>query len=255
MLDPSITKEQAEHLAKIGPKLEAQTSALYKAKEIGKNVVGMQEENQKESGAAQASAPMIASYAHEKGEREKLEHELKNNNLGIEEQYALEGKLEHSRERQSKANELIGKAKKLTGLGSNQQATVRKELEGPKGLYKRAEEAGINEQDPGELAKIEKSKLAQQPGDLAAAIEKLNKVNVEKENEENAKIELTGEAKKWFKLKFPNAKSPKEKSNAGGKSTSSGATNATGAGESAGSAAANKAQEGLSRYEATHGTS
>ena len=49
-----------------------------------------------------------------------------------------------------------------------------------------------------------------------AALEKINQVNVEKEKEENAKIELSPEAAKYFKLKFPNAKTPQQERNGRG---------------------------------------
>jgi hypothetical protein len=260
MLDPSITEEQAKRLHEIGPKLKAVAEGTHQAKRIGENVVGYQEGNQEHKRESQIAYHEEVTHRHEETYIQQLKKEISETPsggfFGGEKKGELEEKLrkteESAKNRSNKISSALASAKKDTGLTATEQKLIGRELQGPKGLYKTAEEAGVGAP---ELANIKKDKLAQQPGEIAKALEKINAVNIEKENEGNAKVELTGEAKKWFRLKFPNAKSPKEESNAGGKSTSSGATNVTGAGESAGSAAAAKAQEGLSRFEATHGTS
>src|ERR1700677_198669 len=260
MLDPSITEEQAKRLHEIGPKWKAVAEGTHQAKRIGENVVGYQEGHKKHKHKSQIAYHEEVTHRHEETYMQQLKKEISETPsggfFGGEKKGELEEKLrkteESAKNRSNKISSALASAKKDTGLTATEQKLIGRELQGPKGLYKTAEEAGVGAP---ELANIKKDKLAQQPGEIAKALEKINAVNIEKENEGNAKVELTGEAKKWFKLKFPNAKSPKEESNAGGKSTSSGATNVTGAGESAGSAAATKAQEGLSRFEATHGTS
>ena len=254
------TAEQGKRLHEIGSKLKVVSEGEHQSKRIGENIVGYQQGNQEHKHESQIAYHEEVTQKHEETYIQQLKQEISatpsGGFFGGEKKGELEEKLrrteESAKNRSNKISSALASAKKDTGLTATEQKLIGKELQGPKGLYKTAEEAGVGAP---ELANIKKDKLAQQPGEIAKALEKINAVNIEKENEGNAKVELTGEAKKWFKLKFPNAKSPKEESNAGGKSTSSGATNVTGAGESAGSAAANKAQEGLSRFEATHGTS
>jgi hypothetical protein len=255
--------EQAKLLHAIAKKGPMVAAGENQAKVIGEEVVGLQQGNQKkllEKGGG--TEKEVIAHRHEQASIQQLKKEIANTrgeDLGEElfgggnggKKGELEERLRQTetsvKNRSNKIQSSLSSAKKDTGLTEEDQGDLYSKLAGPKGLYNTAEKAGVGAP---ELANIKKDKLAQQPGEITKALEKIDSVNIEKQNEENAKVELTGEAKRWFKLQFPKAKSPKETSNTGAKSTSSGATNVTGAGESAGSAAANKAQEELSRWEA-----
>jgi len=252
------TEEQSKRLHEIGPKLEAVASGMHKAQIIGANVVGYQHGNQERSRAGQESWHDQNEMKREESWVKELEAKVKSEGLGGANLASTEINLETAKNnvkaKRAAIENSLSKAHKDIGLTGAEQKAIGNELQGPNGLYKRAEEAGAgNSEFAKELAKIKKDTLAQQPGEITKALEKVNQVNLEKENEQNAKVELTGEAKKWFKLQFPNAKSPKEEGNAGGKSTSSGATNITGAGTNANAKSYSKQSGELQRFEYTHG--
>lgn len=257
MLEPSITAEQAKRLKEIGPKLEAITGGLSEAHEFESARGQMEKSNIEKTNAYRQSSRTYQTLQHEKTYAEQLEREIQKHpkegffgegNLGD-----LEEKLRHTKEnihgRSGEIDSDINKAKKIGNqMNSGQQRVLLNELEGPKGMYSVAKAAGVSDQ---ELNQIKKERIGSQGSDIAKALEKLNKVSVEKEKEENAKIELSPETAKWFKLKFPNAKSSKEEANAGGKSTASQAAQPNAAGETAAEQSMMRQFEQIQRHEPT----
>lgn len=251
MLEPSITAEQAKRLKEIGPHLEAIQGGLSEASEIQSHRYKMEEENRAKTKGAREAVDAHTKYAHENAYVQQLEQELKHS-PNEEHKFELEEKLEKAKENLSahkdQMNTALSKAKKEGALKPSQQGVIRGELEGPKGLYATATAAGLSQS---ELTKIKKDDLWKQSKDIAKALESLNKVNIEKEKEENAKIELSDTAAKFFKLKFPNAKSPKEEANAGGKSITSGTAQPSVPGETLQNQAMIKEAERIQRNEPT----
>lgn len=250
MLEPSITAEQAKRLKEIGPHLEAIQGGLGEASEIQSHRYKMEEENRAKTKGAREAVDAHTKYTHENAYVQQLEQELKHG-PGEERKFELEEKLEKAKENLSEhkdqMNAALSKAKKEGALKPGQQGILRGELEGPKGLYATATAAGLNQ---GELAKIKKDDLWKQSKDIAKALENLNKVNIEKEKEENAKIELAGPAKAFFKLKFPSA-AAKSESNEGGQPISNKAAAPNAAGETAAEQSILKQAEQATRAEPT----
>lgn len=252
------TQEQAKLLnqtAKRAPYAEAVTQ---KAGKLGKEIVGWQEYNQEHSRAGQKSAQIGTQTAPIGQNIEQLKREISEthedfwekitgSNGGKKEE--LEAKLSEEEEKLSSLEgsrkSAVAETRGKTGLSAEDQAKVKQTLTGPQGLYERALQAELPTH---ELERIQKLKLAQQPGELEKAVAKLSEVNPEGEN---TKIELSGNAKYWFKLEFPNAKSPKEEMGAGGKSGASAAGQAKTPGETAQSEAARKRFEKVHRKELT----
>jgi hypothetical protein len=257
MLEPSVTAEQAKRLKEIGPKLEAVQGGLGEASTINQHRYAMEQSNE----IALHGASILKARNELSGTQNRV-NQLKEEIgrtpdggfFGGEKKGELQQKLEEEEEKlhehHATYTAAMAKASKSGALNKSQQSLIRGELEGPKGLYATATAAGLN---PGELSKIKKEDLWKQSGDISKALEKLNKVNVEKENEQNAKIELAGDAKAFFKLKFPNASAQAEQ-NAGGKSTASQAAQPNSAGETASEASLLRQAERASRQEPTTGT-
>jgi hypothetical protein len=256
MLEPSITAEQAKRLKEIGPKLEAVQGGFGEANTIQQHRYAMEQTNEKsKDGAA------LLKARNEWSATQTRVNELKNKLSKMpsgdlfssqESKYGdVRGELEEEEgrlhDRHSAYTNAMSKASKAGKLNAGQQGLLRSELEGPKGLYATAASAGIN---PEELAKIKKEGVTHQAGDIYKALEKLNKVNIEKQNEENAKIELAGPAKSFFKLKFP-AASAKSESNEGGPAMGSKAASPNAAGETASEQSAVRQAEQASRAEPT----
>ena len=238
----------AERFATIGPKLEAVAGGLTQGRDIHDAQFKREEENVSPSDIRKT---MELGYSHKAAKKRQIEAELKNPRDSWDRE-KLEHRLERANEShshyQSEMRVALQKAEKDKGLKGNAYWETLKELQGPRGLYHTAEEAGLTEP---QLKAIKGERLDKQTGSIMAALEKINKVNVEKEKEENAKIELSGEALRWFKLKFPNAKTPKEEAGEGGKSTASGAANPSVPGETVAYRAAQKAGEKMHRNEPT----
>lgn len=253
MLEPSITAEQAKRLKEIGPRLEAITGGLGQ----GRTIHAAQFKREEEAiGMGNAKRVMQAhtQYSHENAYVEQLERELKGH-PNEERKEELEEKIERAKEnRNEKHNELqsaLEKAKRSETLKGNAWWETKKELEGPHGLYHTAELAAKgNRSAETELTKIKKEALKNQTGSIMNLLEGLNKVNVEKEKEENAKIELSGPAKAFFKLKFPGASAQAEQ-NEGGPSTASKAAQPNAAGETASEQSLMKTAERAMRGEPT----
>lgn len=247
MLEPSITAEQAKRLKEIGPKLEAVQGGLGEASTIQAHRYKMEGQNQAKGPAEQEARHHETEWQREQAWLKKVQNELHNDphNAVLEENLrTAEGNVQTKYEAMSNA---LAKARKQGALKPGQSAAIRDELEGPKGLYATAATAGLN---PAELSKIKKEDLWKQSGDIAKALENLNKVNIEKQNEENAKIELAGPAKAFFKLKFPSA-SAKSEANEGGPATSSKAASPNASGETASEQSAARQAEQARRAEPT----
>lgn len=235
MLEPSMTAEQAKRLKEIGPRLEAITGGLSLGRTIHEHQFKREEEAMS-AGNARKVMQAHTQYTHENSYVEQLERELKGH-PNEERKEELEEKIERAKEsRNEKHNELqtaLEKAKRSEKLTGNAWWETKKELEGPHGLYHAAEMAAKgNRSAESQLTNIKKEALKNQTGSLMNLLEGLNKVNVEKEKEENAKIELSGPAKAFFKLKFPGASAQAEQ-NEGGPSTASKAAQPNAAGETA----------------------
>lgn len=250
MLEPSITAEQAKRLKEIGPHLEAVQGGLGEAASIQSHRWRMEEENRGSTKGAKEAVEAHTKYAHENAYIQQLEREIKGK-PGEERQYELEEKLEAAKEKAGEQrdamNNALSKARKEGALKPGQQALLRGELEGPKGLYATATAAGISHS---ELTKIKKDDLWKQSKEIAKALENLNKVNIEKQNEENAKIELSGPAKAFFKLKFPTA-AAKAESNEGGTPIGNRAASPNAAGETASEQSVMRQAEQAARAEPT----
>jgi hypothetical protein len=256
MLEPSVTAEQAERLKEIGPKLEAVQGGLGEASTIQKHRYEMENWNKYHSAAgSNAHQAMADSQGHE-ARIATLEAEAKKQE---KEGYPAMAEQIHDtiNEEKNKLKNALQSAghiaAKSGAMNKGQRGALEKELGGPKGLYTTARSAVQgNQAAEGELTKTEKDPLWKRSGDIAKVLENLNKVNIEKENGENAKIELYGDAKAFFKLKFP-SQSAKAESNAGGKSTASQAAQPNSAGETPLNASLQKTSEKAQRNESTVG--
>lgn len=243
-LEPSITAEMAERLATIGPTLEAVAGGLTQGRDIHSKQFSMEGHNEANSGAAAIYDGLLKQRELQEDYIQKLHENPHTRPRAIK---SAEEKLRLTKDMAAQAaHGAMGAGK----LNRGQRESLEGELKGPRGLYHTAEEAGLREP---QLKAIKGESLEKQTGSIMAALEKLNQVNVEKEKEENAKIELSGEALRWFKLKFPNAKTPKQEANEGGKSTASAAANPSVPGETAANRAAQKAGEQAYRREPTGG--
>lgn len=238
MLEPSITAEEAKRLKEIGPKLEAVQGGFGEANTIQQHRYAMEQANeQSKDGASliKARNEWSATQTRVNELKDKLSKMPSGDLFSSQEaKYGdvrgeLEEEEEKLRSRHSTYTNAMAKAAKAGKLSTSQQGLLRGELEGPKGLYATASAAGVS---PEELAKIKKEGITHQAGDIYKALEKLNKVSIEKQNEENAKIELSGPAKAFFKLKFP-AAAAKAESNEGGAPISNKAASPNAAGETA----------------------
>jgi hypothetical protein len=254
MLEPSVTAEQAKRLKEIGPKLEAIQGGLGEASTINQHRYAMEQSNEVSKYGAQilkARNEWAATQNRVNQLKEEISRTPEGGFFGGQKHGELEEKLRKEEEtlhnQHSVYTAAMSKASKSGTLNKSQEGLIRGELEGPKGLYATAAAAGLQ---PNELAKIKKEDLWKQSGDIAKALENLNKVNIEKQNEENAKIELAGPAKAFFKLKFP-AASAKSEANEGGPATASKAASPNPAGETASEASLLKASEKAQRAELT----
>lgn len=252
MLEPSITAEQAKRLKEIGPKLEAVQGGLGEASTITQHRYAMEQSNEvTKHGASILNArnEMSATQNRINQLKEEVNRTPEGGFFGGQKRGELEEKLRREEEKlhehHATYTAAMSKASKSGALNQSQQGLIRDELEGSKGLYATAASAGLK---PEELAKIKKDDLWKQSGDITKALEKLNKVNIEKQNEENAKIELSGPAKSFFKLKFP-AASAKAESNEGGPAIASKAAAPNAAGENASSQSALRQADQAARAE------
>lgn len=252
MLEPSITAEQAKRLKEIGPKLEAVQGGLGEASTIDQHRYAMEQSNeQSKHGASvlKARNEWAAAQNRVNQLKEEVGRAPEGGFFGGQKKGELEEKLREEEEflhhQHSTYTAAMSKASKSGTLNKSQEGLIRNELEGPKGLYATAATAGLQ---PSELAKIKKDDLWKQSGDISKALEKLNKVNVEQQNAENAKIELSGPAKAFFKLKFP-AAAAKSEANEGGAALSSKAASPNAAGETAPEQSAIRQAEQASRAE------
>ena len=238
MLEPSITAEEAKRLKEIGPKLEAVQGGFGEANAVQQHRYAMEQANEKSKDGAsliKARNEWSATQTRVTELKDKLSKMPSGDIFSSDEaKYGdVRGELEAEEEklnsRHSAYTSAMAKASKAGKLTGSQQGLLRGELEGPKGLYATAAAAGVSSD---ELAKIKKEGVTHQAGDIYKALEKLNKVSIEKQNEENAKIELSGPAKAFFKLKFP-AAAAKAESNEGGSPISNKAASPNAAGETA----------------------
>jgi hypothetical protein len=252
MLEPSITAEQAKRLKEIGPKLEAVQGGMGEASTIQKHRYEMENWNKYHSTQGAKAHRAIAIGHGKEAHIAKLEGEAKKQESegypAMAEQ--IRDTIHEERDSLKKALQSAGDtAAKSGALNQHQRGLIEKELGGSKGLYATASAAGLK---PEELSKIKKDDLWKQSGDISKALENLNKVSIEKQNEENAKIELAGPAKAFFKLKFPSANANAEQ-NAGGTSTASKAAQPNSAGEIPLNASMLRASEKAQRNEPTGG--
>lgn len=252
MLEPSVTAEEATRLKKIGPSLEATTGGIGEAKTIQQHRHEMEEKNMLSGSHYHEinNAHLKATEAN--AQLEKVEHERVKAGKPIDDPW-FEQQREIAKEKVSERQDALRKAtdsaKKSGALHKGtQEDTIRQELGGAHGLYATAQTAGVSAT---ELQAVKKEDLWKQAGDIQKKLENLNKVNVEKENQDNAKIELAGDAKAYFKLKFPSA-SAKANANAGGPSTASQAADPS-TGETAANASLLKSAEKAGRREPTTG--
>jgi hypothetical protein len=254
MLEPSITAEQAKRLKEIGPKLEAVQGGFGEANAVQQHRYAMEQANEKSKDGAsllKARNEWSASQTRVNELKDKMSKMPSGDLFSSQEsKYGdvrgeLEEEEERLRQRHSTYTNAMAQASKAGKLSGSQQGLLRSELEGPKGLYATASAAGIS---PEELAKIKKEGVTHQAGDIYKALEKLNKVSIEKQNEENAKIELSGPAKAFFKLKFP-AAAAKSEANEGGVALSSKAASPNSAGETASEQSVMRQAEQASRAE------
>lgn len=254
MLEPSITSEQAKRLKEIGPKLEAVQGGMGEANTVQQHRYTMEQTNE----VAKQGASLLKARNEWSGVqsrvnqlKEEISRTPEGGFFGGQKKGELQQKLieeeEVLHERRGAYTDAMSKASKSRTLNKGQEGLLRNELEGPKGLYATAAAAGIS---PSELDKIKKEGLTKQSGDIYKALEQLNKVNVEKQNEENAKIELSGPAKAFFKLKFPSA-SAKAEANEGGPATASKAAAPNAAGETASEQSVLRQAEQATRAEPT----
>lgn len=254
MLEPSITSEQAKRLKEIGPKLEAVQGGMGEANAVQQHRYAMEQTNEVgKQGASLLKARNEWSGVQSRVSqlKEEVSRTPEGGFFGGQKRGELEEKLRQEEEvlheRRGAYTDAMSKASKSRTLNKGQEGLLRNELEGPKGLYATAAAAGIS---PSELNKIKKEGLTKQSGDIYKALEQLNKVNVEKQNEENAKIELAGPAKAFFKLKFPSA-SAKAEANEGGPATASKAAAPNAAGETASEQSVLRQAEQATRAEPT----
>lgn len=249
------TAEQAKLLNQTAKRAPYAEAAIQKTGKIGKEIVGWQEYGQEYSHAGQQSARLGIQSAHTSQYIEQLKREVAETPSGGFFGGQKKGELEEKlRQEEEKLSSLEGSRKSAvaetrgkTGLSAEEQAKVKQALTGPQGVYERALQAEVPTQ---ELERIQKLKLAQQPGELEKAVAKISEVKPEGE-EGTPQIGLTKAAEYWFKLEFPKAKSPKEEMGAGGKSGASAAGQAKTPGETAQGEAARKQFEKVHRKELT----
>lgn len=237
MLEPSITAEQAKRLKEIGPKLEATSGGISQANQIDQERWHRENWNQYHSAQGiKAHQAMATSHAEEthiaskEAEVKRMKEEGYPAMASLREREIIEAK-EHAKNALNQAGSLAAHSGKMN---AQQEGEINARLKGAGGhdeygsLFYTAREAGMT---TAQKNKIEADPLWKQAGDTKKLLESLNKVNVEKEKEENAKIEMSPATKKFFELKFPGSKGKLE-SNEGGSSTTSKAA-APSTGESA----------------------
>ncbi len=140
-------------------------------------------------------------------------------------------------------------ATKTKPLTATQEGKAIHGLAGKEGLYQRAKEAGI---DQHQIQQWMTEAPKQQVTDINAALAKAGVIEPEKDEKAKAEIVMNDEAAKWFKLQFPNAKSPNPPG-AGGKSSASSAAQPNNGSPDARFASQERQAAQISRHESTVG--
>lgn len=213
-LEPNLTTEYMKRMLQIGPHMEAAASAQHKANQLSAFISQKRHENEAYGKNTHAVFKLEPEIAH----LQKLKKEGEKQGEG---EYGKlnEGQME---DLGRKETALIKAKRGAAGEGTlnvNQEDHVVEALAGKGGLYERAKEAGLEKH--GELKQWMMESPEKQVKNITAALSKIAEVKPERSEEAKAEIVLSPNAEKWFKLQFPNAKSPKEEANAGGKSTAS----------------------------------
>lgn len=249
-LEPNMTTEYMQRMLEVGPHMEAAASGMHKADQLQAFISQKQHENQAYGPHVHEAVQSEHEWHREAAWQKQIEENLKKNPGDAAEEINLETAKANA---QAKYHAMIAAKGKAAGeghLNAQQEGNVIEQLAGKGGLYQRAREAGLEQH--GELKQWMTMDPAKQVTAINAALAKVAEVKPEKEGEEKAKIELTEEAKKWFRLQFPNAKAPKEIAGEGGKSTASQAAQPN-TGESAANASLMRQYQQSRRNEPTAG--
>lgn len=226
LIDPEASTEYLKRMLELGKKLQpgykgtemqAIESGGHKATQLGQFMEQKEHENQ-------AYGPNVhkADQAHYEWQREaqrqkQLEANLKGSKKGNEEEEEnLETAKENAQEKYHAMQAAKQKASEAGKLNAQQEGNVIAQL--PQ-LYQRAREAGLGQH--GEIHQWMMEAPEKQVANINAALSKAAEVNPEKEEKAKAEIVMNPNTEKWFKLQFPNAKTPKQGANAGNKSIAS----------------------------------
>ena len=244
-LDPNITNEQAEHLLKLKGKLPYITAGLHQAGDLATAAYNKEHGNIQHGTWFPQVAGMQSRWQSQHAHTMDLKAKLKQD----PENYELEEQLEKAEEAEhgtaGKLHDLASKSKKQGALKPAQEAELNRALGGEKGLFETAYKAGVSNK---EIERIHGMDVKDQAKELHKALEKIAQVNIEKKQEENAKIELAGPAKFLFKLKFPKVSKFLEQ-NAGGEQTSNSAASPNSATSPASQQALERGAEKAAREE------
>jgi hypothetical protein len=235
-LDPAFNAEYAKRLHEIGPRLKYEQTARTQAKKIEEHISQTHMANiDKDPASGKLKGEVAGIETAEKAKKAAEAQFEKEGGAFHGNQKALDkatGDLAKRKEQLRVTEKSLQAAREFT---QGQSGNLVAELHKHEGIFEQAKYGGV---DKNTLAKIEKQDSKTQPDAIVKALEKVNKVNAEKEAGENAKVELGPTAAKFFKMKWPDQY--KKAANEGQASTTSKAAQPTSSTEASISASVNK---------------
>ncbi len=226
MLAPEASNEYLKRMLELnkklpgakGTELGAAESGMTKATQLGTFIDQKKHENRKYGPYIPEATQAEHEWRREAAWQKQIEVNLKGSKKGdAGEEWNLETAKKNAEEKHHAMIAARGKAESAGTLNAQQEGNVIHDL--PE-LYKRAREAGLGQH--GEIKKWMTESPESQIANINAALAKKAEVEPEKDERAKAEIVMNANTEKWFKLQFPNAKSPNSPG-AGGKSSASSA--------------------------------